>query len=49
MALREAIDKGAMYGKQNGSVDDLNKDWKHGFLNLFDPSLYAAVMSWGSW
>ena len=28
-----------MYGKQNGSGDDLNFDWKHGFLKLHDPSI----------
>ena len=38
VTLQEAIDKGAMYGKQNGSGDDLNFDWKHGFLKLRDPS-----------
>jgi hypothetical protein len=42
VTLQEAIDKGAMYGKQNGSGDDLNFDWKHGFLKLHDPSIECS-------
>ena len=39
VTLQEAIDKGEMYGKQNGSGDDLNYDCKHCFLKRHDPSL----------